>query len=167
MSELMSYQQAVAAFMQIGGQKPGLFEAKGVCFQLGMVLEETGEIFDELAKAAVEPHRKASLEMHAEYLKSLGIALKCGNYLGEALRANLNEVVDGFGDVAWVAIGGVMKTAKDLPSAFRVLSRIADANLKKFPNGVALRDENGKILKPEGWKPPDHSDLVPSNDDLA
>jgi hypothetical protein len=32
--------------------------------------------------------------------------------------------------------------------------------MSKFPNGQILRDAEGKILKPEGFKPVDLSDLV-------
>jgi predicted HAD superfamily Cof-like phosphohydrolase len=34
-------------------------------------------------------------------------------------------------------------------------AEVSRANLAKFPNGVAVRDANGKVVKPEDWKAPD------------
>lgn len=79
-----------------------------------------------------------------------------------------DEIIDGFGDIAFVAINGIYKefrTAGDshdiaLKNTVLVLHRICSANLaKKHPDGSILYD-NGKVQKPQGWQPPNYDDLL-------
>ena len=56
-----------------------------------------------------------------------------------------------------MAIGFIESMAFTLTSRS---SSLAIANLGKIgDDGVVLRDANGKIQKPEGWKPADMSEL--------
>lgn len=78
------------------------------------------------------------------------------------------EIIDGFGDVAFIAINGIYKefrsngddheTAKEKVEV--VLHRICDANLgKKQPDGT-VKYVNGKVQKPANWSPPTYEDLL-------
>jgi NTP pyrophosphatase (non-canonical NTP hydrolase) len=78
------------------------------------------------------------------------------------------ELVDGFGDVAFLAINGIYKVFRErgfehdvaTQKTITVLDRISNANLSKLhSDGKARWDEAGKVIKPEGWAPPIHGDL--------
>lgn len=81
---------------------------------------------------------------------------------------DLPEMIDGFGDVAFVALNGIYKTfrlegdthAVAETKAKEVMKRICEANLgKKQADGTILY-VNGKVQKPAGWKAPEYEDLV-------
>lgn len=69
----------------------------------------------------------------------------------EEKQAALAELVDGLADLIFVCIGTALSCGADLPEAW---DRVCEANLKKFGPG-SRRREDGKILKPESWQPPD------------
>lgn len=87
----------------------------------------------------------------------------------EALNDNNRaEIIDGFGDVAFIALNGIYKefcrqgNSHDTASqkVIEVMKRICEANLgKKHPDGH-IKYVNGKVQKPEGWKPPQYEDLI-------
>lgn len=64
-------------------------------------------------------------------------------------RPDLVEVVDGLCDVIYVALGTAEACGVDLEPHF---AAVHASNLSKIGSG---RDINGKIVKPEGWTPPD------------
>ena len=78
------------------------------------------------------------------------------------------EIIDGFGDVAFIALNGIYKefrTAGDDHETAKiktvsVMHRICDANLsKKHPDGSIIY-KNGKVQKPDGWRAPSYGDLL-------
>jgi len=81
---------------------------------------------------------------------------------------DLPEIIDGFGDVAFVALNGIYKTFRfegknheEARSAVEeVMNRICDANLGKKQADGTIKYLNGKVQKPEGWKPPVYEDMV-------
>jgi predicted HAD superfamily Cof-like phosphohydrolase len=86
---------------------------------------------------------------------------------GEAIEeANLEEIVDGFADQAFLALKGIYKTFRlkgfspesSQDRAIQVMRNVCGANLaKKHPEKGVQYNESGKVIKPEGWLPPDHS----------
>lgn len=69
---------------------------------------------------------------------------------------DLPEIVDGFLDIAYVAITGAIRAA-GTDAAQACWDEILDANTAKIDGryGETVRDEKtGKILKPEGWVAP-------------
>lgn len=76
-------------------------------------------------------------------------------------------VLDGFGDVAFIAINGIYKTfralGQDVDSAkantYTVLNRIVAANWEKLHNGEVVK-VNGKVTKPKDWQEPTYGDLL-------
>ncbi len=77
------------------------------------------------------------------------------------------EIVDGFGDVAFVALNGIYKTFRfqgesheaALGKAEEVMRRICEANLGKKQEDGTIKYLNGKVQKPEGWSAPTYDDL--------
>lgn len=83
--------------------------------------------------------------------------------------AALEATLDGFGDVAFVAINGIFKTFRYLgqdqetakANTIEVLMRICRANLAKAnPDGTITRNDKGKVVKPKDWKAPEYTDLI-------
>ncbi|MFZ9330710.1 MAG: hypothetical protein ACO24I_05425 [Candidatus Fonsibacter ubiquis] len=72
-------------------------------------------------------------------------------------RADRESLLDADIDLAWVTIGSALSQGADVEGAAAEVSR---ANLDKFPNGVAIRDGNGKVVKPDGWKAPGLSTFI-------
>jgi hypothetical protein len=81
---------------------------------------------------------------------------------------NKPEIIDGFGDVAFIALNGIYKEfcrqgdTHQVASqkVIEVMKRICEANLgKKHPDGN-IKYVNGKVQKPEGWSPPRYEDLI-------
>lgn len=78
------------------------------------------------------------------------------------------EIVDGFGDVAFVALNGIYKHFRvagddhDIAKqkTEEVMRRICEANLGKKQADGSILYVNGKVQKPEGWMPPEYDDLV-------
>jgi predicted HAD superfamily Cof-like phosphohydrolase len=63
------------------------------------------------------------------------------------------EIADACADLKWV-IEGLEHTLKIPQQA--VWDEVARSNLAKIsPNGKVIKREDGKVLKPEGWTPPD------------
>lgn len=81
---------------------------------------------------------------------------------------DLPEIIDGFGDVAFVALNGIYKTFRFQGKSHEqarakteeVMKRICAANLgKKQADGTILY-VNGKVQKPEGWTAPSYDDMM-------
>lgn len=79
----------------------------------------------------------------------------------EAWEANDDvEKLDACFDMIWVIVGYVRSRGWDLNNAW---VEGAQSNLSKIDPATGLvrrRPEDGKILKPEGWKEPDFAQFV-------
>ncbi|MEJ6490777.1 MazG nucleotide pyrophosphohydrolase domain-containing protein [Leucobacter sp. USCH14] len=74
------------------------------------------------------------------------------------IDADAPEVLDALGDILYLTYGLAVAAGYDLDEAF---DRIHAANMAKVgADGKVRRREDGKILKPDGWTPPDLTDLV-------
>lgn len=80
------------------------------------------------------------------------------------------DIMDGFGDVAFIALNGIYKTFRMLgvghdvakENITIVMNRICDANFTKLQeDGTVKYNKQGKVQKPIGWKAPEYSDLIP------
>ena len=69
------------------------------------------------------------------------------------------EQLDACFDMIWVIVGYMKARGWDCSAAW---DEGAKSNLSKIDanTGFVLRREDGKILKPEGWKPPDFAKFV-------
>ena len=72
----------------------------------------------------------------------------------EAVRNNdLVEVLDALGDIAYILAGTILNHGMQeiIDDAF---SEIHRSNMDKLVDGKALKRDDGKVIKPEGWQPP-------------
>lgn len=69
------------------------------------------------------------------------------------------EQLDACFDMIWVIVGYMKARGWDCEAAW---DEGAQSNLSKIDpeTGLVRRREDGKILKPEGWKPPDFTKFV-------
>lgn len=67
--------------------------------------------------------------------------------------STLFDAADAYLDIAYFAIGGLVEMGINPGELWRI---VHGANMAKvFPDGSVRRREDGKIIKPEGWTPPD------------
>ena len=87
----------------------------------------------------------------------------------DAIAENdLAEIIDGFGDVAFVALNGIYKTFRiegnnhedALAKSREVIKRICEANLGKKQADGTIKYVNGKVQKPESWSAPEYEDIL-------
>ena len=108
-----------------------------IALRLGLVFEE----FTELAKA----HGVSTRTMEDQYEGFVRIT--------PPTLKDVPEIADAIGDCIYVLVGMALEYGIPLD---HVWQEIQDSNMKKFPGGRVLRRESdGKVLKPEGWQPPD------------
>ena len=81
----------------------------------------------------------------------------------ELMDANLDqndtEICDACFDLMWVIAGYMKSRGWDCEN---IWDEGAKSNLSKIDSvtGKVIKREDGKILKPEGWKPPDFAKFV-------
>lgn len=150
----MNLQRAVEMFMQAGEMSTSGFNAEQACLYTGLQLEEMAEKIEAVATGCISAVEQASLLNLVSVLTHFANQFKSGRHRGDILRADREALIDADIDLAWVSLGSSFSMADDTHGAIREVAR---ANLDKFPDGVVLRDENGKIKKPDGWRGPDLS----------
>lgn len=73
---------------------------------------------------------------------------------------NIAEQLDAQIDLFYVLLGAVLKSG--LGNHFiRGFIEVHKNNMEKFPNGVCTKNENGKIVKPAGFKNIDLGEIYP------
>ena len=87
---------------------------------------------------------------------SLGVSLIEEEFreLKEAIEEkDLVKIADSIADLLYVAAWNGVAWGLPMPE---IMNHVQRANLDKFRNGL-LKNEQGKVIKPEGWKPPDEA----------
>ena len=87
------------------------------------------------------------------------IAEEYAEYIAAKKANDDTEIIDACFDVMWVIVGYMLSRGWDCE---RIWDEGALSNLKKIDTTTrkVLKREDGKVLKPEGWKPPDFSKFV-------
>lgn len=152
-----SFVHNVGQFMRIGGQTVGKFNPDQSCLYMGLQLEELAEKLVAIRNGSITKDAADRFDIVIEQIQTLSDEFKRGMHRGNIMRADAEAVLDADIDLAWVSIGAVMSFSNDPDAA---LHEVARANLAKFPNGEVVRDNNGKVMKPKGWKGPDLSPFV-------
>ena len=62
------------------------------------------------------------------------------------------EVTDGLADMVWVIMGMCNSCGIDFDSVWQ---EVKASNMSKFPDGKTIKNEHGKIMKPESYFKPD------------
>lgn len=119
----------------------------------------TGE-WSDLGNA--EANMSGSRHMNADTLgdlRDLRIKLlreEVTEYLGGEITGDIVEIVDGLLDVIVIAWGTLLAYVGE-EKAFAAAQEVVRSNLSKVDGslGPIVRRDDGKLLKPEGWTPPD------------
>lgn len=115
---------------------------------LGLCLEELAEVLNEVFE--VDRNDAVELGQVASKLAYLGNLFKEGLWDRNVGLANQVELMDGFCDLTWVAIGAGHMTG-NVAGAF---AEVAQSNWSKFQDGLALLDKNGKVIKAASFRAP-------------
>ena len=65
--------------------------------------------------------------------------------------SDLIEVADGLADMVWVIMGMCNSCGIDFDSVWQ---EVKASNMSKFPDGKAIKNEQGKIMKPDSYFKP-------------
>lgn len=86
----------------------------------------------------------------------MGLDISCLEF-AVTQQLDVEETIDGCCDTIYVCIGTLMALGiPDLPH----LKHVCERNDAKSPGGVSQTDSTGKVVKPEGWTPPNHEQLI-------
>jgi predicted HAD superfamily Cof-like phosphohydrolase len=67
------------------------------------------------------------------------------------------EIADALVDIIYIACGTALSYGIPLEKVFKEVHR---SNMAKLVDGKVLRRDDGKIMKPEGWKPPNIKKII-------
>jgi predicted HAD superfamily Cof-like phosphohydrolase len=83
--------------------------------------------------------------------KSL-LAEEWQEYLTAESEDDIVEIADALADMIYIACGTAVAYGIPLDKVF---AEVHHSNMAKLVDGKVIRREDGKVLKPAGWKPPD------------
>jgi predicted HAD superfamily Cof-like phosphohydrolase len=72
-------------------------------------------------------------------------------YMDAEQKLDLVGIADALADIIYIACGTAVSYGIPLDKVFEEVHR---SNMSKLVDGKVIRREDGKILKPEGWTPP-------------
>lgn len=78
-------------------------------------------------------------------------------YLEAEKDNDLVEIADALADIIYIVCGTAVSYGIPLNEVFDEVQR---SNMAKLVDGKPIRREDGKILKPEGWTPPDIAGII-------
>lgn len=149
MSDLPNLLDGTEQFLRAAGHpipdKPAIPPAETVALRLKLLIEEVTELVEAVGFRDLYDYLECAHDETAEMV--IDTATVDGKF-------DLPEVVDAFHDITVIAHGGALETAGS-DGAKRTADEVTRSNLSKIVGGVALRREDGKIIKPAGWTPPD------------
>lgn len=162
----------VRLFTEAVGCTVDRFNVRQTALYIGLQLEEMAEKLD-----AVFPQFVGELVLSE--IRALSSAFKCGALDAHVENADRAAMLDADIDLAWVTIGSALSQGADVDGACREVAR---ANLAKLVacdeqhlgtdrplidcpkcGGhlmYAVKDGNGKVTKPAGWRAPDLTPFV-------
>lgn len=96
-----------------------------------------------------------TLDAETRELRIKLLTEEVGEYLKAEADRDLTEVADGLLDIIVIAWGSML-TYFGTELSYLLAREVWWSNLAKVDGpGLPIRREDGKILKPEGWQPPD------------
>jgi len=98
-----------------------------------------GEPFGHNGGRTNELRAKLHLEENRELVEAL-------------LDGDRTAIAHELADVVYVAYGSAHSLGIPLDA---VIAEVHAANMRKFPDGKPVLRDDGKVLKPEGWRPAD------------
>ncbi len=117
-------------------------------------VKEFSDIFE------IKTNEKPSLVSLEEYKLRWNL-LKEENdeYLEACLTNDLVEIADALGDQLYIICGTILKHGMQYKIE-EIFDLIHQNNLNKLHNGKVVRDENGKIKKPDGFVEVDLTKII-------
>ncbi len=111
-------------------------------------VEEFYKVFD------IPISKKCQLpDQEARDLRMRLLSEEVGEYFTAEETADMEEIADGLADMVYIICGTALTYGIPLEQVFDVVHR---SNMAKLgPEGKPLVRSDGKVTKPEGWKPPD------------
>lgn len=150
--------QSITQFNKLAGNTNTEFNPRQIAMYTGLQLEELAEKIDTIAAGTHDGEAKHTLQSIASYLDDWGRDFKSGFYDFEVATADPHKLLDDDVDQFVVTVGSLLSQGADINGAINEVNR---ANMAKvWPDGTMHRDANGKIVKPEGWTPPDLTPFV-------
>lgn len=161
----------VRRFTEAVGCTTDRFNVRQTALYIGLQLEEMAEKLE-----AVGFHRES---IALTILKRLSGDFKEGAFDDGVLDGDRAAMLDADIDLAWVTVGAALSSGADVLGAMREVAR---ANLDKLVEcdeqhlgidrpladcpkcagrlAYAVKDANGKVTKPDGWRAPDIAPFV-------
>lgn len=144
--------EKVKEFNEISGTKEE-FNPRKTALYTGLILEEVAEL--------IASYRDDGLTHFMQTIEAYSAKFKAGDFDKSTETMNRVEALDAAVDIAVVALGQGISVGGDIVGA---CDAVAENNLSKFPlvDGVrtVLKDENGKVRKPPGYKPVDLTPFI-------
>jgi len=78
-------------------------------------------------------------------------------YIDAEADNDLVEIADALADIIYIACGTANVYGIPLKKVFDEVHR---SNMRKLQDGKPLYREDGKVMKPEGWKPPNIKRII-------
>jgi predicted HAD superfamily Cof-like phosphohydrolase len=78
-------------------------------------------------------------------------------YIKAENEDDIVEIADALADIIYIACGTAVSYGIPLDKVFDEVHR---SNMAKLVDGKPIRRDDGKVLKPEGWTPPDTKSAV-------
>ncbi len=80
------------------------------------------------------------------------------------MNNDLPEVADAYADIVYIVLGSALvHIGKE--RFIKVWDEVQRSNMAKCTNGKIVMREDGKVLKPEGWTPPDIAAILEGDND--
>lgn len=152
----------VRRFTEAVGCTTDRFNVRQTALYIGLQLEEMAEkleaVFHSKKIDQIDNFKEAEIGGAAVMLRDMSKRFKKGDYDDHVEIGDREAMLDADIDLAWVTIGSALSQGADVLGAMREVAR---ANLDKIgPDGSVIKDENGKVKKPAGWRGPDNSPFI-------
>lgn len=119
----------------------GVPDEPTVRLRLRLVLEEAFELVEATLARAVDFARLRDLEERVSHLVDHA-----------SFSVSIVGVADALADIDYVVAGTRLAFGIDGDA---VADEVHRANMAKAPGGIVKRNDFGKVVKPDGWTPPD------------
>jgi len=113
--------------------------------------------FEDINRFHTACNQEPSVENYAMYTKLIGEEL--GELMSAIVLNDRVEQIDALTDILVVTLGAIRAGGFDGEGAWR---EVMDTNFAKIDpeTGKVRKREDGKVLKPEGWKAPQLAQFV-------
>lgn len=124
-------------------------------------------IFTALADVAAFCRGVGQLECRAGDPPALTRRLERWRFLKEEVQEledaiienDVVEVADAYADIVYIVLGSALMQI-GFDRFVSVWEEVHRSNMAKIVDGETVRREDGKVLKPEGWRPPDIASIL-------